>query len=273
MGTRPRAHGDGGAKSAPKRGSAATLTPGTQHAEKCVRGLYLANGRGGFGQRRREARADPHTVQPRGEFVGPSLQCTLPVAAGVFQQLQPDAGAVVLVPAAHHTPVPPRGRAGVAVPVEHLTRDVGRGTNPARTSPSWWRPARVAAHPTAASAGSARGRPAARNPGLPCRSTCTAPMSVSAFRTAVNVVPNHHLMSARWPARKCAASDGSARPGSSTGSSRAPSHSAATTQRGRDVVQLPSLGPRTISPRAESTVSTRGAIGMAPPQRFPGAGS
>ena len=53
----------------------------------------------------------------------------------------------------------------------------------------------------------------------------------------------------------------------------APSQSVVRTHRGCDVVQLPSLGPRTISPRAESTVSTRGATGIVPPQGFPGAGS
>src|SRR5436309_1634719 len=124
--------------------------------------LCLAATRAGLGaglrQRGRKAGVDPHAVQPRGQVAGPSLQGAPPVAAGLLQELQPDARAVVLVPAPHHAAVPPRRGAGVAAAVE-------------------------------------------------------------------------------------------------------------------DVVQVPSFGPRTMSPRAESTVRTRGARGAAPPQRFPGAGS
>src|SRR3954470_22517685 len=101
-------------------------------------------------------------------------------------------------------------------------------------------------------------------------------MSVRAVRTAVNVVPNHHLMSpavtgpnvrihlpVRWA---CASRTG-------IGVCCLPSHLRVVLHLGRDVVHAPSLGPRTMSPRAESAVSTRGASGTVPPQRFPGAGS
>ena len=74
----------------------------------------------GLGQRRRETRADPHAVQPQGQLVGPPLQGATPVTTGVLQQLQLHAGVTVLVPAAHHSAVPPRGGAGVAVAVENL---------------------------------------------------------------------------------------------------------------------------------------------------------
>jgi len=52
-----------------------------------------------------------------------------------------------------------------------------------------------------------------------------------------------------------------------------PSQADAEAQRGRDVVQVPSLGPRTMKPSTDNTVRTRGATGVSPPQRFPGAGS
>jgi hypothetical protein len=39
-------------------------------------------------------------------------------------------------------------------------------------------------------------------------------------------------------------------------------------QRGREIVHVPSLGPRTMSPRTDSTVKTLGAKGVSPPQRF-----
>ena len=51
------------------------------------------------------------------------------------------------------------------------------------------------------------------------------------------------------------------------------SQSAIGAHRGRDTVQLPSFGPRTMSPRTDSTVRILGAKGVSPPQRLPGAGS
>ena len=101
-------------------------------------------------------------------------------------------------------------------------------------------------------------------------------MAGSACRTAVRVLPNHHLMSVNvaGPKARSQIRSNSARAGAaSITSTSEPSHVPVCTQRCRDVVQEPSLGPRMMSPRTDSAVSTRGASGVAPPQRFPGAGS
>ena len=258
------------------RRSAASRQPAYARTTQAPQSQRLAATRPDFRQRRREARADPHAVEPRRELVGAPLQGAPPVATGIFEELQLDARLVVLIPAAHHPSVPPCGRARHCRCGRKPDRDVRRGTNRGRTSPSWWRPGPAAVPPRRHRRVRARGRPAARSRGCRARSTSTAPMSDNACRAAVNVVPNHHLMSAAVAGPNVRSHRrsqlGSAlRRAASVRCS--PSQSRGGAHRGRDVVQAPSLGPRTISPRAESTVNTRGASGTLPPQRFPGAGS
>src|SRR5947209_6930818 len=98
-------------------------------------------------------------------------------------------------------------------------------------------------------------------------------MSLKNLRAAVSVVPNHHLTSAAVAGPKVRSQRRNNSAASSTGADLRPSQSVVGTHRGLDVVQLPSLGPRTMSHRAESTVNTRGATGTMPPHGFPGAGS
>ncbi|CQD24633.1 hypothetical protein BN970_06556 [Mycolicibacterium conceptionense] len=89
------------------------------------------------------------------------------------------------------------------------------------------------------------------------------------------MLPNHHLMSVTvaGPNVRNQVRTNSVRAWSgSTAVSGAPIQSEVSVQRGRELVQPLSLGPRTISPRTPSTVKTLGDSGVSPPQVFPGAG-
>ena len=89
-------------------------------------------------------------------------------------------------------------------------------------------------------------------------------------------MPNHHLMSVTvaGPNARSHLRTSSVRATSGATAFRVEgSQSAIDAHRGLETVQAPSFGPRTMSPRTDSTVKTLGANGVSPPHRFPGAGS
>ena len=148
---------------------------------------------GGLRQGRGKPRVDPHPVQPCGELVGPSLQCSGASPADVRQEPQLHASRRCPDTSRRRPgrPTTPSGRhcrlcrklaavfAQIPVPVEPAHgRDVQTRQ---QCGPRW-------------TSGSGPGRRAARSR-LPPRSTATASNRRALSRTAVTVVPNHHLIS------------------------------------------------------------------------------